>query len=317
MTYSIVARDAATGELGVAVQSHYFQVGPVVPWAQSGVGAIATQSMVNVSYGPIGLEMLRGGLTAEQALKALTAGDAMPEVRQAAIVDAAGRVAAHTGARCIPAAGHRTGAGYSCQANLMERDTVWEAMAEAFESTNGALSERLMVALEAAEAEGGDIRGKQSAAMLVVRGTSTGKSWEDRIVDLRVDDHPEPLVELRRLLDIRRAYDADTEADHFDEAGNSAAARAKRVEAFKNAPDNVELRFWAGVALSQAGEVAEGAKLVAEAVAFDHRWDMLIDRLVQSERMTAAEAEALRAMLAALDKGFPAKSMTSPGRQAK
>ena len=297
MTYSIVARDPATGELGVAVQSHYFQVGPVVPWAQSGVGAIATQSMVNVSYGPVGLEMLRSGFTAEQALKALTAGDAMPEVRQAAIVDAAGRVAAHTGARCIPEAGHRTGDGFSCQANLMEKDTVWDAMAEAYQGTKGRLAERLMQALDAAEAEGGDIRGKQSAAMLIVRGTTTGKQWEDRIIDLRVEDHPEPLVELRRLLAIRRAYDADTEADHFDEAGNTAAAQAKRVEAFKNATDNVELRFWAGVALSQAGDVAEGAKLVAEAMAVDRRWYVLIDRLVQSERMTAQEAEALRAML--------------------
>jgi uncharacterized Ntn-hydrolase superfamily protein len=299
MTYSIVARDPKTGELGVAVQSHYFQVGPVVPWAQSGVGAIATQSMVNVSYGPVGLEMLRNGFSAEQTLKALTSGDAMPEVRQAAVVDAQGRIAAHTGVRCIPAAGHRTGDGYSCQANLMERDTVWDAMAEAYEGAAGSLAERLMTALEAAEAEGGDIRGKQSAAMLVVRATSTGKRWEDRIVDLRVEDHPEPLPELRRLITIRRAYDADTEADHLDEAGDSAAAKAKRVEAFNIAPDNVELRFWAGVALSQAGEVAEGAKLVAEAIAFDRRWDMLIDRLVQSERMTAPQAQALRAMLAA------------------
>ena len=298
MTYSIVARDAQTGELGVAVQSHYFQVGPVVPWAVAGVGAIATQSMVNVSYGPVGLEMLRNGFSAEQTLRALTTGDAMPEVRQAAIVDASGRVAAHTGAKCIPAAGHRTGDGYSCQANLMEKDTVWDAMAEAFEAAEGSLALRLMAALDAAEAEGGDIRGKQSAAMLVVRGEPTGKSWEDRTVDLRVEDHPEPLSELRRLLTIRRAYDADTEADHFDQAGNSSAAKAKRVEAFKNAPDNVELRFWAGVALSQAGDVDEGARLVAEAIAHDRRWGVLIDRLVQSERMTAPEAKALRSMLA-------------------
>src|SRR5258706_7720368 len=148
MTYSIVARDPETGELGVAVQSHYFQVGPVVPWAQSGVGAIATQSQVNVSYGPVGLEMLRSGFDAEQTLRALTTRDAMPEVRQAAIVDASGRVAAHTGARCIPAAGHRTGDGYSCQANLMERDTVWDAMAAALENTTGALAERLMAPLD-------------------------------------------------------------------------------------------------------------------------------------------------------------------------
>ena len=299
MTYSIVARDPATGDLGVAVQSHYFQVGPVVPWAASGVGAIATQSMVNVSYGPIGLEMLRNGFTAEQTLKALTSGDAMPEVRQAAIVDPSGRVAAHTGTRCIPAAGHRTGDGYSCQANLMEKDTVWDAMADAFEEAKGSLAERLMVALEAAEAEGGDIRGKQSAAMLVVRATSTGKSWEDRIVDLRVEDHPEPLPELRRLLDVRRGYDADAAADALDEAGDHAAANEKRIEAMRLAPGNVELKFWAGIAMCQGGQVEDGARLVAEVVRHDRRWDTLIDRLVQSERMTAAEAEKLRAALAA------------------
>ncbi len=299
MTYSIVARDPETKELGVAVQSHYFQVGPVVPWAASGIGAIATQSQVNVSYGPVGIEMLRNGFTAEQTLKALTTGDALPDVRQAAIVDAEGRVAAHTGSQCIPAAGHRTGDGFSCQANLMEKDTVWDAMAQAFEQTRGSLAERLMVALEAAEAEGGDIRGKQSAAMLVVRGTSTGKTWEDRIVDLRVEDHPEPLPELRRLLNIRRAYDADSDADQLDEKGDHDGAREKRIEAMRLAPDNIELRFWAGLAMCQAGEVREGALLVAEAVRHDRRWDQLIDRLVESERMTAEEASMLRALLAA------------------
>lgn len=293
-----MARDGETGELGVAVQSHYFQVGPVVPWAESGVGAIATQSQVNVSYGPVGLEMLRNGFTAEQTLKALTSGDPLPDVRQAAIVDASGGVASHTGLQCIPAAGHRTGRGFSCQANLMEKDTVWDAMAEAFEQTRGSLAERMMTALEAAEAEGGDIRGKQSAAMLVVRGTSTGKSWEDRIVDLRVEDHPEPLPELRRLLTIRRAYDADSDADRLDEKGDRAGARAKRVEAQRLAPDNLELRYWAGLALYQAGDTREGAQMIADVVRADRRWGELIDRLVQSQRMTAEQAETLRALLA-------------------
>ncbi len=303
MTYSIVARDPKTGELGVAVQSHYFQVGPVVPWAASGVGAIATQSMVNVSYGPVGLEMLHNGFTAEQALKALTSGDAMPEVRQAAIVDATGGIAAHTGNRCIPAAGHRTGDGYSCQANLMEKDTVWDAMAQAFEQTKGSLAERMMVALEAAEAEGGDIRGKQSAAMLVVRGTSTGKTWEDRIVDLRVEDNPEPLPELRRLLTIRRAYDADSEADQLDEKGDHAAARAKRIEAQRLAPDNVELKFWAGVATAEAGDLDGGADLIAQAVRVDPRWaPTLLERLVQVERMSPELARNLESRLRAVSK---------------
>src|SRR5712692_12068273 len=231
MTYSIVARDKKTGELGVAVQSHYFQVSPAVPWASAGVGAVATQSHVNLSYGPLGLELLQAGYTAEQALAALTAGDPRAEVRQCAIVDAAGNVAAHTGAKCIPAAGHKLGDGFSCQANLMERDTVWGAMAGAYESTDAPIAERMMAALEAAEAEGGDIRGRQSSAMLVVSGTSTGRPWEDRLIDLRVEDSAEPLVELRRLLPIRRAYDADAEADHLDEAGDHAAANRKRREA--------------------------------------------------------------------------------------
>jgi uncharacterized Ntn-hydrolase superfamily protein len=303
VTYSIVARDPQTGDLGVAVQSHYFQVGPVVPWAASGVGAIATQSMVNVSYGPIGLEMLRNGFTADQTLKALTSGDAMPEVRQAAVVDVSGRVAAHTGTRCIPAAGHRTGDGFSCQANLMERDTVWDAMAEAFEQTKGSLAERMMVALEAAEAEGGDIRGKQSAAMLVVRGTPSGRSWEDRIVDLRVEDHPEPLPELRRLLTIRRAYDADAEADQLDEKGDHDSARAKRVEAQRLAPDNVELKFWAGIAIAETGDLDKASELIAEAVRADPRWaPTLLERLVQAQRMTPELAQGLESRLQARSK---------------
>jgi uncharacterized Ntn-hydrolase superfamily protein len=212
VTYSIVARDAKTGEFGVAVQSHYFQVGPVVPWALAGVGAVATQSRVNVSYGPLGLELLRSGYTAAEALKALTSGDSQPEIRQCAIVDAAGNVGAHTGSKCIAAAGHQVGDGFSCQANLMERETVWAAMAEAFTSTDAPLAERMMAALEAAEAEGGDIRGKQSAAMLVVSGKPTGRSWEDRTIDLRVEDAAEPLPELRRLLRIKRAVQTVAEA---------------------------------------------------------------------------------------------------------
>src|SRR5919204_2389121 len=181
MTYSIVARDKETGQLGVAVQSHYFQVGPVVPWAIARVGAVATQSMVNVSFGPLGLEYMSAGYSAEQALKALLAGDSEPESRQVSLVDANGNVATHTGSRCIPAAGHRTGDGFSVQANLMEKDTVWDAMATAYESAQGPLPERMVAALEAAEAEGGDIRGKQSAAMLVVSGKPTGRQWEDRV----------------------------------------------------------------------------------------------------------------------------------------
>jgi uncharacterized Ntn-hydrolase superfamily protein len=299
VTYSIVARDKKTGELGVAVQSHYFQVGPVVPWALAGVGAVATQSRVNVSYGPLGLELMRAGLTAEQALKALTAGDPQAEVRQCAIVDATGNVAAHTGTKCIPAAGHHLGDGFSCQANLMEKDTVWAAMAEAYTSSDMPLAERMMDALDAAEAEGGDIRGKQSAAMLVVKGASTGRSWEDRVVDLRVEDSPEPLRELRRLLKIRRAYEADQQADNLELAGDVAAANAHRIQALKLGPDIIELRFWAGLSIAGSGDIDGGSKLIGDVVREDGRWLETMRRLVIVDIVTADVAAAIERKLAA------------------
>jgi uncharacterized Ntn-hydrolase superfamily protein len=299
LTYSIVARDKATGEFGVAVQSHYFQVGPVVPWALAGVGAVATQSRVNVSYGPLGLELMTAGYTAEQALAAVTAGDPQADVRQCAMVDAAGNVAAHTGAKCIPAAGHQVGEGFSCQANLMEKASVWAAMADAYTSTDAPLAERMMAALEAAEAEGGDIRGMQSAAMLVVAGTATGKPWIDRLIDLRVEDAAEPLPELRRLLRIKRAYEADREADRIEEAGDVTAANARRVELLELAPDIIELRFWTGLSLAVAGDVDGGSRLIAEAVQKNGRWFETMHRLVAVDLVPAEVVSAIEARLAA------------------
>jgi uncharacterized Ntn-hydrolase superfamily protein len=298
LTYSIVARDSKTGEFGVAVQSHYFQVGPVVPWAMAGVGAVATQSQVNVSYGPLGLELLKAGYTAQQALNALTTADPLAEVRQCAIVDVSGNVAVHTGAKCIPAAGHRLGDGFSCQANLMEKDTVWDAMADAFETTHAPLAERMMAALEAAEVEGGDIRGRQSAAMLVVSASGTGRSWEDRLIDLRVEDSPEPLIELRRLIRIRAAYAADAEADRLDDVGETAAAGEKRREAFELAPEIVELRFWAGLAKATAGDLDGGTALIGEAVRQDGRWAETLRRLATVDRVPAQLAASIEARLA-------------------
>ena len=299
MTYSIVARDETTGEFGVAVQSHYFQVSPAVPWALAGVGAVATQSHVNLSYGPLGLELLQAGYTAEQALKALTAGDPRAEVRQCAIVDAAGNVAAHTGSKCIPAAGHTLGEGFSCQANLMEKDTVWQAMAAAFRATDAPLAERMMAALEAAEAEGGDIRGKQSAAMLVVAASGTGRPWDDRIIDLRVDDSPEPLPELRRLIRIKRAYMTAEEADGLEEKGDVRAAVAKLQEALSIAPEMIELRFMAGVTMAGAGDLEGGCVLISEAVRKNGRWLETLRRLVAVELVRADVASAIEARLAA------------------
>ena len=300
MTYSIVARDKKTGEFGVAVQSHYFQVSPAVPWALAGVGAVATQSQVNLSYGPLGLDLLQAGYTAEQALRALTAGDPQADVRQCAIVDATGAVAAHTGSKCIPAAGHQIGDGFSCQANLMERDTVWAAMAHAYTSSDAPLAERMMAALEAAEAEGGDIRGKQSAAMVVVAGTGTGRSWVDRLIDLRVEDAAEPLPELRRLLRIKRAYMALSEADRLSDSGDKVASSAKAEEAMRMAPEMVEIRFWAGLEMAVNGDMDGGCKLMSEVVREKgDRWVETLRRLAMVDRVPADLAKAIEARLAA------------------
>src|SRR5512138_801191 len=212
-TYSIVARDPATGDLGVAVQSHWFSVGAIVPWAESGVGAVATQSFVEPSYGPKGLAMMRAGVAPKEALEHLVGEDPHPEARQVAFVDAQGRVAAYTGPMCIPAAGHRTGNGYSVQANLMLGDEVPDAMAAAFEKAKGPLAERMLAALEAAQGVGGDIRGKQSAAILVVRGKPSAKPWTDRLMDLRIEDDPDPVGEMRRLLTLHRAYERMNRGD--------------------------------------------------------------------------------------------------------
>src|SRR5436190_316118 len=207
-TFSIVARDPATGELGVAVQSHWFSVGSVVPWAEAGVGAVATQSLVDPAYGPLGLHLMSLGRSGPDALKAVLAGDDGRELRQVAMIDAKGKVAAHTGARCIAEAGMIVDEEnqFSVQANLMANGKIWPAMAKAYRSATGDLADRMLAALDAAQAAGGDIRGRQSAAILIVNPTSTGKQWEDRKFDLRVEDHPEPLKELRRLVQIQRAY---------------------------------------------------------------------------------------------------------------
>ncbi len=294
-----MARDKDTGEFGVAVQSHYFQVGPVVPWALAGVGAVATQSMVNVSFGPLGVDYLRAGYTAQQALKALLAGDSEPEGRQVALVDASGNVAVHTGRKCIPAAGHKTGDGFSVQANLMEKDTVWDAMHDAYVASTEPLAERMMAALEAAEAEGGDIRGKQSAAMLVVSGKPTGRQWEDRIIDLRVEDAADPLPELRRLLRVKRAYMALGESETAAERSDQAVATAALEEALRLAPEMVEISFWGGLGMAQAGRVDEGCELMMTAVGKDRRWIETINRLVASDRLSAELAEQIKSKLTA------------------
>lgn len=279
-TYSIVARDADTGELGVAVQSHWFSVGPVVPWAEAGVGAVATQSFVNVAHGPNGLALLRSGLSAQQALDALVAGDPGRDVRQLGAVDARGRAAAYTGARCIAEAGHRTGEGYSVQANLMEKASVPDAMARAWQAGAGQpLAERLLAALQAAEGEGGDIRGRQSAALLVVAPQSSGRPWADRRVDLRVEDHADPLAELARLLRLHRAYERMNAGDLVLETGDAAGAAAEYRAALALAPEVYEIAFWSGITLVGAGRLDEARPLLAQAFAARPSLRELVGRL--------------------------------------
>ncbi len=282
MTYSIVARDAKTGEMGVAVQSHFFSVGPVVPWGEAGVGVVATQAMAEPGYGPLGLGLMRGGKTAEAALAALLAGDDGRSLRQVAMIDASGSVAAHTGSRCISYAGHRLGDGVSVQANMMERDTVPDAMLAAYIATAGDIATRMLAALDAAEGEGGDIRGRQSAAMLVVNAHGTGRPWwHDRPLDLRVEDHPEPLVELRRLFVLRRSYTASSVGQELIGRGDLDGGLAKLDEARALAPDNAEHAFWRGVALREH-DLAEAQRNIALACRRDPRWADLLRRLPAS-----------------------------------
>lgn len=278
-TYSIVARDPVTGDLGVAVQSHYFSVGPTVPWAEAGVGVVATQSLVLVDYGPNGLALMRRGLTAPQALDSLLRVDAHHEGRQVAMVDAQGRVAAFTGGSCIPDAGDAQGEQFSCQANLMANPRVWPAMKAAYEAANGDLAERMMQALEAAERAGGDIRGRQSAAMIVVKAKASGKPWNDVLVNLRVEDHDHPLVELRRLLRLRRAYNLEDTGDNLTAEGRSAEAAKAYAEAMALAPDVIELRFWAAVTQYTNGRRTEALAEFKTVFAREARWVPLVERL--------------------------------------
>jgi uncharacterized Ntn-hydrolase superfamily protein len=281
-TFSIVARDPDTGELGVAVQSHWFSVGPIVPWAEAGVGAIATQSFVDPSYGKNGLELMRGGKSAPDTLKELLAKDEGREVRQVAMIDAQGRVDAWTGKNDIQAAGHIVGKNFSVQANLMLNDKVWPAMARAFESTKGDLADRMLAALDAAQAVGGDIRGKQSAALLVVTGKPTGLAWKDRTFDLRVDDSAEPLVELRRLVKLQRAYNHMNAGDLAVEKKDNEGALREYGAAEKLVPDNAEMIYWHAVALVNMGRVDESLPLFRRVFAMDKNWVTLTPRLPKS-----------------------------------
>jgi uncharacterized Ntn-hydrolase superfamily protein len=282
VTYSIVARDDRTGELGVAVQSHYFGVGSLVSWAEAGVGAIATQSVAEPAYGPRGLELMRGGASAPEALHRLLAEDRNERVRQVAFIDRHGRVAAHTGARCIREAGHRVADGVSAQANIMERATVPDAMVAAFRASRRDLADRLLESLEAAEREGGDLRGRQSAALVVVAARAKGRPTEDRLFDLRVDDHAGPVDELRRLLGLSRAYERVDVGDELAATGDVEAALAEYAAAHAEQPDSAELAFWHGVALAANGREQEARPMLERAYAQGDGWRELLRRLPEA-----------------------------------
>jgi uncharacterized Ntn-hydrolase superfamily protein len=285
-TYSIVARDPETGQLGVAVQSHWFSVGSLVPWAQAGVGAIATQSFIEVRYGGAGLDLMQSGLNAQRTLAALLEADRHPEVRQVAMIDASGGVATHTGKNCIQHAGHLVGDNFSVQANLMTNPGVPEAMAEAFRRAQGTLAERMLAALDAAQALGGDLRGKQSAAILVVSGEASGRPLEDRLVDLHVEDNPEPLQELRRLLTLQTAYEYMNRGDHALERGEVDAAMEAYGQAERLVPDNMEMKFWHAVSLANAGRVEAALPLFETIFRRDAHWRELVPRLAAAGLLT-------------------------------
>lgn len=285
MTYSIVARDPATGRFGIAVQSHYLGVGPVVPWLEAGVGAVATQASANVSFGPVGLDLLRAGRTAEEVVASLVAGDERPEIRQLGVVDATGRAAAHTGADCIPACGHVLGDGYTVQGNLLAADTCWPAMAAAYDAGLAAgepLVERLLLAMEAAEREGGDVRGRQSAAIMIVAAETQTEAWRGRLLDMRIEDHHDPVPELRRIVTLQLAYDLLT--DEGEAAGDGRSVEERYAEARRMAPDAMEPVFWRGVELAKAGDLEGARRELRIAFAAAPNWKATLEHLAAARR---------------------------------
>ncbi len=289
-TYSIVAYDPATGEMGVAVQSHWFQVGPIVVWGKSGVGVVATQSFADPSYGPKGIALMEQGIPADDALRILLEQDEGEAVRQIAFLDAKGSIGAHTGKNCIEAAGDQQGKTYSVQANMMLKETVWPAMAKAFEKAKGSLAERMIAALMAAEAEGGDIRGKQSAALIVVHGKPVEGEWMDKIVDLRVDDHPTPLAELNRLFQVHRAYQHMNAGDLAVEKEDMKKAMTEYNAAMDLYPENEEMKYWTAVTLTNTGQAEKALPLFRSVFEKNDNWKKLTPRIIKNGLLKANQA---------------------------
>ena len=294
-TYSIVARDPETGEMGVGVQSHYFSVGSVVDWGRSGVGVVATQSFVNKSFGLRGLDLMEQGKSPEEALNILLSDDDGKDVRQVALLDCHGGVAVHTGSKCIKYAGHLKGKNFSAQANMMLTDKVWPAMTKAFEKNkNLSLPERIVKTLEAAEAEGGDIRGKQSAAILIVKGEQVENKWDDPFIDIRVEDHPEPLEELARLLKLWRAYENMDKGDVAIEKGDMEKALEVYNNASEMVPDNLEMKYWTAISLANNNKIDMALPLFKEIFEEDNNWRTLTERLPEVEVLNIPEEDLKR-----------------------
>jgi len=290
-TFSIVARDAATGEMAVGVQSHWFSVGTSVPWVEAGVGAVATQSFVDKSYGPKALALLKKGLTAQQALDQLIAADPGRDVRQVAIIDAKGNVAAHTGKKCIQYASHIKGTNFSVQSNMMLSSQVCESMKRSFEQTgNKPLAERVLLALDAAQQAGGDIRGMQAAALLVVPGKKT-ESWNNTTVNLRVDDAAEPLKELHRLYNVHLAYEHMNNGDLAVEKNNMVLAMNEYNAAMKLFPSNLEMQYWTAITLANNKQLPKALPMLRSIFAKDKNWKELTRRLPPVGLLTVTAAE--------------------------
>lgn len=287
-TYSIVAIDETTGEMGVAVQSHWFSVGSLVIYGEAGVGVVATQSLVNPAYGPRGLALMKQGLKPQQALEVLLANDEGQAYRQVAMLNNEGLTATHTGKLCIDEAGHKRGKNYSVQANMMLKNTVVDAMARAFENSTGKLEDRLMAALKVAEREQGDIRGQQSAALLIVNAEATGNSWQDTKMELRVEDSNNPIEELERLVQVHKAYDFMNKGDLAMEHGDSKTAEEMYLKAQQMFPDNLEMKYWYAINLLNNNGVEKALPLLKSIFKSDDNWRILTSRLVKSKLLNVS-----------------------------
>ena len=300
-TFSIVAIDSASGEMGVAVQSHWFSVGSIVAWARPGVGVVATQSLVNVSFGPRGLELMEKGIAPQNALQTLLASDKAAGYRQVALLNAKGQIATHTGKECIAEAGHIVGKTFSVQANMMLNKKVVPAMAAAFRKAKGPLAERMIAALEAAQKAGGDIRGQQSAAIKIVKIRPSGRIWADVVMDLRVEDHPQAVQEIARLVKVYRAYEHMNRGDLAIEKGDKEAALREYSAAEAMFPKNLEMKFWHAVALTNIGQLQQALPLFAQVFSKDGNYRTLARRLIPNGMLKASVDDLKRIMNAGID----------------